>query len=104
MNTNKYVTLDVLEKRLRKIDGMPELIDSEYASLRAAEFVKETRESANLSRTALAHKLGVSAARITQLESGEGRYGPSVALLARIVEACGGTLQLSVKADPVHAR
>jgi len=104
MHDNRYVTLETLEKRLRTIDGMSELIDSEYASLRAAEFVKETREAAKLSRTALAHKLGVSAARISQLETGEGRYGPSVALLARIVEACGGTLQLSVKADPVHAR
>ena len=92
-----YVTLEAVEEKLEKITGMSELIDSEYAALGAADFVKQTREAAHLSRSALARKLGVSAARISEVEAGEGRYGPSVALLARIAKACGGTLQLAVR-------
>ena len=95
--TDRNLTLASVEEEIGKIHGMTELIEAEYAALRAAEFVKETRKAAHLSRAALAEKLGVSAARITEVEAGEGRYGPSIALLARIAKACGGTLQLSIR-------
>ena len=102
MYGKKFVTLETVERNLGKIPGMAELIESEYAALRAAEFVKQTRKAAHLSRSELAGKLGVTTARISEVEAGQGRYGPSVALLARIAEACGGILQLSVKLPGVR--
>lgn len=104
MYNKRYVSLAETEKEVREVPGMSELIDTEYAALCAADFIKHAREEAHLSRSALARKLGVSPARITEIEAGEGRYGPSVALLARIVTVCGiGTLKLSVEPNRANS-
>lgn len=102
MTYNDFVTLDTVEQNLGQIPGMTELIEAEYAAIRAAEFVKQTRKAAHLSQAALAERVGVAPARISEVEAGRGNYGPSVAFLARVAEACGGTLQLSVKAGVVR--
>jgi DNA-binding XRE family transcriptional regulator len=88
----KFVTLGELEKELVKIPGMKEAMAEERAALRAARFVRETREAAELSQAKLATRLGVSQARVSEIEKGAGTYGVSVELLERIAIACGGTL------------
>jgi DNA-binding XRE family transcriptional regulator len=95
MKRKDFVTLEKVGRGLAKIPGMPELIEEERAALRAAEFVEQTRKAAHLSQAALAKKIGVSQARISQMEKGEGRYGASVVLLDRVAKACGGFLHLS---------
>jgi transcriptional regulator with XRE-family HTH domain len=73
---------------------MKEAVSEELATLRAARFVRETREAARFSQSKLASELNISQARVSQIESGKGKYGLSVALLERIAEACGGRLEL----------
>lgn len=94
------VTLKTVERKLAKIPGMTELIEEERAALRAAQFVEQTRKAANLSQAQLAKKVGVTQARISQVESGEGPLGPSISLLERIAKACGGLLRLSFEKLP----
>jgi ribosome-binding protein aMBF1 (putative translation factor) len=89
----KLTSLDKLEGELTKIPGMKEAVADERAALRAARFIRETREAANLSQSKLAQELEISQARVSQLEKGKGRYGVSVALLERVAEACGGKLE-----------
>jgi DNA-binding XRE family transcriptional regulator len=90
-----FVTLDQVKRGLAKTPGMAELMDEERANLRAAELVKQARKAARLSQAALAKKIDVSQSRISQMESGEAPYGPSIALLERVARACGGILHLS---------
>jgi DNA-binding XRE family transcriptional regulator len=92
-----YTTLDEFGRKLAQIPGMSKLIEGESANLAVADFVRDSRKAAELSQAELACEIGVTQARISQLEKGEGRYGPSVTLLARIAKACGGELHLSLK-------
>jgi DNA-binding XRE family transcriptional regulator len=94
MNRKKFVSLDKVGQGLAKISGMPELIEAETATLHAAHFVEQARKQAHLSQADLAEKIGVSQARVSQMEKGEGPYGLSISLLERVAAACGGTLQL----------
>jgi DNA-binding XRE family transcriptional regulator len=95
MKRNGYVTLEEFGRKLAKIPGMSELIEEESANLRAAEFVRHSRRVAHLSQANLAEQIGVTQARVSQMEKGEGPYGVSLAVLARVAKACGGTLRLS---------
>jgi DNA-binding XRE family transcriptional regulator len=97
MNRNKFGSVGKLRQGLDKIEGMPELIEAETATLHAAHFVGQARKQAHLSQADLAEKIGVSQARVSQMEKGEGPYGLSISLLERVAAACGGTLQLKFK-------
>jgi DNA-binding XRE family transcriptional regulator len=90
-----FVTLNKVRQGLAKTPGMLDLIEQERVNVRAAELVKQARKAARLSQAALAEKLDVSQARISQMERGEAPYGPSMVLLERVARACGGTLHLS---------
>jgi DNA-binding XRE family transcriptional regulator len=94
-----FVTLDTVGSNLAKIPGMPEMIEEETASLHAAHFVEQARKEAHLSQAVLAEKIGVSQARVSQMEKGEGRYGLSIDLLERVATACGGILELGFKKE-----
>ena len=95
--------LQKLERRLNEIPGMSELIANEYSLLieedkavdQVATLVKATRESVGLSQAALGEKVGVTQARISQMERGDVAFGPSILLLARVARACGRSLTLS---------
>lgn len=89
------VTLEQLERDLSAIPGMPGAIEAERANLLAAQFVEYTRKAARLSQEALAERLGVTQARVSQMESGVGTYGLSITLLERVARVCGGYLRLS---------
>jgi transcriptional regulator with XRE-family HTH domain len=55
----------------------------------AARFIKEMREHAKLSQAALARKLGMSQARVSEMERGNSPDGVGYALLRRVAVACG---------------
>jgi transcriptional regulator with XRE-family HTH domain len=75
------------------------------ATSRAAHFVTEARKQAGFSQADLAEKIGVSQARVSTMEKGEGRYGLSIDLLERVATACGGALRLKFeKARPKRVR
>ena len=68
------------------------------AALVASRLIRKTREEAGLSQRELALRLGVTQICISSLESGCAKKGPSIGLLARIAEACGGSLALTLSA------
>ncbi|WP_424137716.1 helix-turn-helix transcriptional regulator [Roseomonas chloroacetimidivorans] len=59
------------------------------AALEAGRLVRELRQAAGLTQVQLADRLNVSQARVSAIEKGEGRDGPSYGLLKRIAAACG---------------
>ena len=95
-----FVDLSVLGEELGKIPGFKEAVAQERAALRAARFVRDTREAAHLSQAKLADRLGMTQARVSQLEKGAGKYGVSVELLERVAVACGGSLEFSFARAP----
>ena len=99
MKKRKGMSLDQVRRELLKIPGSSKLIAEERANLHAAELIREARKFAHLSQAALAAKLQVEQSRISQMESGRGKYGPSVVLLERVARACGGTLRLAFERE-----
>jgi transcriptional regulator with XRE-family HTH domain len=66
------------------------------AAIAAGRLIKSWRKQAagsdgsqGFTQGELAERIGVSQARISEIETGNGRDGPSFALLARIAHACG---------------
>lgn len=62
------------------------------AAMRAGTIVRGMRRTAHFSQAELAERIGVSQARISEIEIGEGPQGPTFALLERIGAACGMVL------------
>lgn len=101
--SNETSGLKTLEHRLAEVPGMSKLIADEYAILvtedeaaaQVAELVRQLREDAGLSQSALGQRVRVTQARISQIEQGNSTYGMSIVLIARLFAACGKTLQLS---------
>lgn len=60
-------------------------------------FLKETRRRRGVSQRALARELGVSQARVAQIESGAS--APQVDTMAAYIAALGGELVLSARFD-----
>jgi len=75
-----------------------QLLDFEdaAAALEAGRLVRALREQANLTQLELAKRLGVSQPRVSAIEAGVGRDGPSYALLKRIAIACGAQWNIPV--------
>jgi DNA-binding XRE family transcriptional regulator len=63
----------------------------------SGQFVRQARKRKGWTQAQLATVLGISQARISELESGSARQGPTVGLLARIADACGLKLALTLK-------
>jgi transcriptional regulator with XRE-family HTH domain len=64
-------------------------LDNAEAVREGARFLRQMREHAGLKQSALARKLGVSQARISEIERGNSPEGVSYALLKRMAAACG---------------
>lgn len=62
------------------------------AAIRAGALVRAMRKDAHLSQSALADKIGVAQARISEIEAGVGTQGPTWDLMERISAACGKAL------------
>lgn len=91
------VDMESAESLFVSTDAIRAAVAAETAALQAAEFARRRREEAGLSQTDLAAILGVSQARISKLENAEAPRGPSLEVLARIAEACGGELILGFR-------
>ncbi len=63
--------------------------------MRAAEMLRDLRLRAGLTQHDLAKAIGVAQARISEIEAGIGRHGPSFAVIERIATACGVKLAFS---------
>lgn len=70
------------------------VFDETAAGFEAARFLRRVRESSGLKQGEVAKTLGISQARISAIESGEGRDGPSYALIRRYLTACGRDFSL----------
>ena len=72
--------------------------DFSSASFRAAMLVRTMRREASLSQRNLAAAIGVSQARVSEIEAGLGKHGPSWEVMERIAAVCGreiGVMPLS---------
>jgi HSP20 family molecular chaperone IbpA/DNA-binding XRE family transcriptional regulator len=69
-------------------EGNREAFENADAVQEAARFVRQMRDYAKLSQKVLGEKLGVSQARISEIERGNSPEGVSYALLKRVARAC----------------
>jgi DNA-binding XRE family transcriptional regulator len=65
------------------------------AAFRAGSLIRMMRKSRSLTQAALAKRIGVTQARVSELESGMGSRGPSWELMERIAKACSATILIS---------
>jgi len=72
-------------------------------ALEGARLLRMMRKRAGLSQLELAQKLGVKPARISALEKGSGRQGPTYGLLKRVGRACAFDFDLSRAIAPLDA-
>lgn len=72
-------------------------------SHRTGDALEAMRERAGLSQAELGKKLGISAARVSQLETGLLRHAISLKMLARFAYACGESVELVVSGEPKTA-
>lgn len=82
---------------------LQEAYEEASAALEAGKLVRALRKTAGLTQQALAERLSVTQARVSAIEAGEGRDGPSYGLLKRIAAACG-TSAASVLAEAFSKR
>lgn len=90
---------------VRSNDQLTELFDgnagaiaafeNQSASIEAGRAVRRWRTSAGLTQKALAERLEVTQGRVSAIEQGRGREGPSYATLKRIAAACDVELDLA---------
>ncbi len=73
------------------------------AALEAGRYVRKLRTEAGLTQAQLAARIAVSQARISAIENGEGRDGPSYAVLKRIALACGVDSLLEARTSGIGA-
>jgi DNA-binding XRE family transcriptional regulator len=62
------------------------------AAMRAGDLVRTMRKEAELTQSELAARLGISQARISEIEAGIGSQGPTWDMMERISSACGKVL------------
>jgi DNA-binding XRE family transcriptional regulator len=88
--TNKTKSTRV-QPKLEDLLPTPELrvaFEEASAALEAGQLVRAMRNKAGLTQVQLAERLKVEQPRISAIEAGRGRDGPSYALLKRIAIAC----------------
>ena len=65
------------------------------AAFRAGSIIRMMRKAGGLSQQQLARRIGVTQARISELEAGLGSRGPSWDLMERLAQACGASILVS---------
>lgn len=94
-NLEKAVPLTDLVAEMERGDGQNGYErDFSTASFRAATLVRTMRREASYSQRDLASKIGVSQARISEIEAGLGKHGPTWDVMERIAAVCGREIGL----------
>ena len=88
----KPVNLEALYGTPERMEVFREASDA----LEAASLIRRIRELVDISQAELARRLGVSPARMSIIEKGEGPNGPTYAMLKRVARACGVTFDVRV--------
>jgi len=83
-----------------------ELFQQAAAALEAARLVRGWRERAGLTQKELAARLRLTQARISAIEQGRGRDGPTYGLMQRLAAACnvGWPLMMPLEAGAPAAK
>jgi transcriptional regulator with XRE-family HTH domain len=87
-NTEPRVVQPSLEELLPDPEAR-ELFEEHLAAAEAATLLRSFRRRAGLSQQEVADRLRLTQARISQLESADGRDGPTYGVLRRVAHACG---------------
>jgi DNA-binding XRE family transcriptional regulator len=82
----------LVEKLERSNPGLTREMKLSSAAMRAGALIREMRKDAHLSQSELARRLGLSQARVSEIEAGVGTQGPTWDLMERISAACGKIL------------
>ena len=93
---NCFISMDEVHSELLGNRYYKDAVRERDAVFLAADFIRDSRKKVNLSQVELAKRIGVSQARISELESGRLKHGPSISVLSKIATACGGELELRV--------
>jgi transcriptional regulator with XRE-family HTH domain len=88
----KPVNLEALFPTPEKMEQFRESTDA----LEAASLIRRIRELVDISQAELARRLGVTQARMSIIEKGEGPNGPTYAMLKRVARACGVSFDVRV--------
>ncbi|RME62581.1 MAG: XRE family transcriptional regulator [Alphaproteobacteria bacterium] len=64
------------------------------AAIRAGQLLRRARELANLTQAQLAQRVGMPQSKISDLERGIGRYGPTFEVMERVAAVCGRHITL----------
>lgn len=94
-NPAKRGSFQTLIEELDAGRSVPDGIPVSGAAFRAAGVIRMMRKAAALSQAELARRLGISQARVSELEAGVGAHGPSWSLMERIADACNATIYVS---------
>lgn len=86
------MSIETWEKKVLGRPGARVRVEELEHKLRVAHGLVSARKKAKVSQTELAHRLGVSQPRVAAIEKAE---DVTVGLLARYVEALGGTVEIS---------
>jgi transcriptional regulator with XRE-family HTH domain len=81
-----------------------EAYEEASAALEAGQLVRALRKRAGLTQQALAERLSMTQARVSAIEAGEGRDGPTYGLLKRIAAACDMSLASAFADDAMPSR
>lgn len=90
------MSIETWEKKVLSRPGATERVEELEHKLLVAHGLVSARKKAKVSQTELAHRLGVSQPRVAAIEKAE---DVTVGLLARYVEALGGTVEISAVID-----
>jgi transcriptional regulator with XRE-family HTH domain len=80
-----------------------ELFREATDALEAASLIRGIRELVEISQAELARRLGVTPARMSTIEKGEGPNGPTYAMLKRVARACGVIFDVRVNGKSLIA-
>jgi transcriptional regulator with XRE-family HTH domain len=88
----RRISPSIVEPTLEELLPTPEtmqLFQQFAAALAAGQLVRGWREHAGLTQKQLAERLRLTQARVSAIEKGRGRDGPTYGLMQRLATACG---------------
>lgn len=102
MNKNKIAPMrEHVQKKLKNSPTLKFLFEEERAKTEIARMIRFAREQAGLNQRELAQKAGTTQAVVARLETGSDQRMPSLGLIARLLHAAGGKLELACHFEKV---